>query len=261
MNLNFQDKSSFEENGYISLQNFLRKEEFHTISEEIINEANQFYLSKNEEIKKLGGYLTGNLELLPDGKIFKLWDMMCNEEFKKKFKEIIGNDLSNFNVKCSGNIVLPNKGKQHFHTDGPIKSDKIIINLAIEEINSLNAPTEIVLGTHKKKIQYWKFYLNHFFLSKKIKVHMNPGDIIIRNNSIWHRGTKNKTKKLRILLLYVLTKKEENINFYQKINDKIMIGENQFKSNTSSQRFKELFSIYFAPLYILYRIVLSIIKK
>ena len=44
------------------------------------------------------------------------------EDFENSFEKIVGKKLSNFNIKCSGNIVLP-QGYQHY-TDGPLKSNE-----------------------------------------------------------------------------------------------------------------------------------------
>ena len=54
--------------------------------------------------------MTGNLELLPDKKLSEVWNILCDEDFENSFEKIVGKKLSNFNIKCSGNIVLPNKG-------------------------------------------------------------------------------------------------------------------------------------------------------
>ena len=251
-------KIFFNKNGYIKLSNFNDNKIFHRLSNEVILETNEFYKKNLFKIKELGGYLTGNLELLPNNKIIQIWNIICNENFKNTFKKIIGKEISKFNLRYSGNIVLPNKGFQHFHTDGPLRSNKIILNVAIHEIDLMNAPTEIVPGTHNRKIKFWKFYLSEIF-KKKIMMKMKKGDILIRNHSIWHRGTKNKSKNLRILLLFELTEKSTNKNIKQEIYENLKIGENQFKS-TYSQKFKEAVSIYLSPVYILYRMVLSIIK-
>ena len=160
MNKNSIDKLFFEKNGYIQLSNIIKKDQvFNRLSEEIISETNKFYSENLNQIKRLGGYLTGNLELLPDNKLSQVWNILCDENFQNIFENITGKKISNFDVKYSGNIVLPNKGNQHFHTDGILKQNKLILNIAIHEIDSSNAPTEIVPGTHNKEIKYWKFYL------------------------------------------------------------------------------------------------------
>ena len=97
------------------------------------------------------------------------------------------------------------------------------------------------------------------FLKKNIHKNEKKGDLIIRNHSIWHRGTKNKSKNLRILLLFALTEKSLDKKFSQEINENLTIGENQFKSSFK-QKFKEVFSIYLAPIYIFYRIISSLVK-
>ena len=69
MNKNSIDKLFFEKNGYIQLSNIIKKDQvFNRLSEEIISETNKFYSENLNQIKRLGGYLTGNLELLPDNK-------------------------------------------------------------------------------------------------------------------------------------------------------------------------------------------------
>jgi hypothetical protein len=251
-------KKIFEKDGYIKLSNLIDSEVFDRLSEQIIFETNKFYNENLVRIKELGGYLTGNLELLPDKKITDIWNIICDKSFQGTFKHITGKEISKFDVKCSGNIVLPNKGFQHFHMDGPLRSNKIILNIAIHEIDLMNAPTQVVPGSHNRKIKYWKFYLSEIF-KEKVLIKMNKGDIIIRNHSIWHRGTKNKSKNLRILLLFVLSEKSKDKNFKQKIYKNLTIGENQFKS-TYWQKLKEVVSIYLSPFYIFYRIVTSLIK-
>ena len=256
---NSTEKDFFEKNGYIQLSNIINNNNFDRLCDQIIFETNKFYSENLDKIKNLGGYLTGNLELLPDKKLNDIWNVLCNKDFENTFEEVTGKKLSNFNIKCSGNIVLPNKGYQHFHTDGPLKSKKIILNLAIHEINLNNAPTQIIPGSHNRNIKYWKFYLNEIF-NKKIFIKMKKGDVIIRSHSVWHRGTKNRSKNLRILLLFALTEKTLDKKFTQEINTSLIIGENQFKSSYT-QKFKEIFSIYLAPIYIFYRIISSLIKN
>ncbi len=255
---NSTEKKFFEKNGYIQLSSKINNEDFDRLCGQIIFETNKFYSENLNKIKNLGGYLTGNLELLPDKKLTDIWNIICDKDFENTFEDITGKKLFNFNVKCSGNIVLPNKGYQHFHTDGPLKSNKIILNLAIHDIDLSNGPTQIIPGTHNRHIEYWKFYFNEIF-NKKIFLEMKKGDLVIRNHSIWHRGTKNKSKNLRILLLFALTEKSFDKKFSQKINENLIIGENQFKSSFM-QKFKEVFSIYLSPIYIFYRIISSLVK-
>ena len=69
----------------------------------------------------------------------------------------------------------------------------------------------------------------------------------------------NPMSFLRILLLFALTEKSFDKKFSQKINENLIIGENQFKSSFM-QKFKEVFSIYLSPIYIFYRIISSLVK-
>ena len=86
---------------------------------------------------------------------------------------------------------------------------KILIGVPIEDLNEIDGPTELISGSHKQRISYWKFHLR-FFFKKKIKLILNKGDIFIRESYIWHKGTKNKSNKLRTIILFILSEKSPN---------------------------------------------------
>ena len=82
-----------------------------------------------------------------------------------------------------------------------------------------------------------------------MKLILNKGDIFIRESYIWHKGTKNKSRKLRIIILFILSEKNPNyIN--QDILDNIKFGDNMFKVSIKD-RIREFVSIYL-PIFIFY---------
>ena len=51
---------------------------------------------------------------------------------------------------------FPNKGDQHFHTDGKYEERMYLMSVATEDITESSGPTEVVLNSHNKT-PYWKF--------------------------------------------------------------------------------------------------------
>ena len=63
---------------------------------------------------------------------------------------------------------------------------KCMMSISTEDINEINGPTEVCIGSHKKCS-----ILEIYFIKKnKKKILLNKGDIIIRKHSLWHRGLK-----------------------------------------------------------------------
>ena len=64
--LNFKEKKLFfDKNGFIILKNLLNNKNSFTLFDQVKNEIIMEYNSNYIEIKKLGGFLTGNLDLKP----------------------------------------------------------------------------------------------------------------------------------------------------------------------------------------------------
>ena len=253
-------KFFFDNNEYVVLENYLRSDLFLKYSEKIQSEVNSEYTNNLNEIKKLGGYLTGNLDLIPSEDIYLIWKELKKNNFKEIFKLLIDDNLEDYDITFRGNISIPNKGSQFFHTDGPIKSRKILIGIAISNVNEIDGPTVLIPGTHKKQVEFWKFYLTKFFQNKK-KIILKKGDIFIRESHIWHKGSKNKSNKLRTQLLLVLTKKKNNEKPIKQIFGKsIKFGPNMF-GTSFKEKIKEFLSVYFSIIFFLSRIFMSIFKK
>ena len=118
--------------------------------------------------------------------------------------------------------------------------------MPIEDLNEIDGPTELIPGSHIKKISYWKFHLEKFF-KKKIKLVLKKGDIFIRESYIWHKGTKNNSTKLRIIILFILSEKNE-------------FGDNMFEVSLYG-KIKEMISVYLPFFYFVYKFFISIIRK
>ena len=189
-------------------------------------------------VKNLGGFIMGNLSMQQGYLGDILFKLLFTPNFISKIEEVIDNKLSQYDIFFGGNICLPNKGNQIFHTDGSHKKEMYLITVATQDINLENGPTEIWKGSNLKRMNFWEFY----FSKKKItKLLMKKGDVFIRKHSLWHRGTKNKTKFPRILITFALTPKK---NFTQKLinTKKFVILPNFFKNNFKERIFEIIYT-------------------
>ena len=144
------DKNYYNNNGYIVLDTDLEhSEDFNNLVNEIYNVLNS--KMNSSELKKNGGYLMGNFGVNQGPFGPKLYSLIFKDEIIKIFEDLTESKLDEFNVFCGGNLVLPKKGKQHFHIDGSYNKKMYMISIVTEDIHVNNAPTEVCLGTHKKK--------------------------------------------------------------------------------------------------------------
>jgi len=132
-----------------------------------------------------------------------------------------------------------------------------MLTISLDEVNEDNGPTEVYEGSHKVKLPYWKFVFKYFF-KKKYKLILQRGDVFIREAFIWHRGTKNKTNKNRILINFIISEKKNNLLNYEKSKD-IVFLDNMFNQDIRG-KIKEFLNVKLTPIYFLYRFFRSLIN-
>ena len=246
-------RESFYKDGYLIIPNFIKNESFFKLSDELnLQIKKKIY---NTDLTKIGGYKIGNLGLDAGQYASEIWELLLKQDIEKLILEILEKSLSEFTVRVSGNICFPNKGDQHFHTDGKYEERMYLMSVATEDITESTGPTEVVLNSHNKT-PYWKFLFKNKI---KKKIILSKGDLIIRKHSTWHRGTKNLSDKPRFLIAFLLFPKDSKIksNFNQNTEIEIF---NNFFSSSSLGRFKELIYIKFKPIFLFYKLFRSIFE-
>jgi hypothetical protein len=245
-------KNKFENNGYIIIKNFISSNNFFKISNSLNKEIESTLNHSN--IKKFGGYQIGNINVHP-GKYGKLiWDILIENKLDHLVEKILDKKIDNYFIQPAGNLSLPKKGGQNFHTDGNFNSSMYLITVAISNIDENCGPTEIVKNTHKEDTPYWKFLLNK---KEKEKILLKEGDLVIRKHSLWHRGTKNNSNNPRFLLTYLLFDKDKNIASDQFNNDDHIKLYDNFFPGTIKGRFKEFIYIKLNFIFVIYKLIRS----
>lgn len=245
----------FNDKGYVLFKQFIKNDSFNEICNNLKNDILDVY--KNTDRKLLGGNLMGNLGVTIGSYDEKIYNLLIQNDLDKIIEQISNNKISDYEIIFGGNLNLPKSYDQHFHPDGSFNNTFIIINLATEDINELNGPLEISYNTHHKKIPYWKFFLSN---NKTEKILMSKGDILIRENTLWHRGTKNFSKEPRFLLTLALKINKGKINkvIFEKKNQ-IKILSNFFDSSLVG-KIEEFVYTKLRYFYIFLRLIKSLYK-
>ena len=245
--------SKFSNEGFLIFNNFLKSKEFKKTCIEI-NQNLESIINKIN-LKKIGGFLIGNLNVYPGRYAKKILDMLARENFYEIIENITKKKREQLVIRAGGNLVLPGKGEQHFHTDGNFNQNMYLAIIATSDVTNENAPTEIVLDYHNKDIPYWKFLLKY---KNKKKILLKQGDLLIRKHCLWHRGTINKSNKPRLQIAFLIFDKKKN-NFHSNIeggND--IIIQNNFFGNSFYENFKEILYTRFKFIFALYKILKSL---
>jgi hypothetical protein len=249
------DKSIFDKNGYVLLSTNLNDNSlFDTLIKKIEDSLNEEL--KNLDIKKLGGYIMGNFGINQGPLGYKLYSLVFDEEFVSYFENLTSKKLDLFDVNYGGNLTLPKKGNQIFHTDGNYQQEMYLISIATEDITLANGPTEVCIGTHLEPMSFDEFF---FSKKNKKKLTMKKGQILIRKHNLWHRGTKNFTNKQRLLLSFIMIPKTREVCL-EPHRDKFKILPNFFKNNLSG-RIHEIIYVKFGFLIIFIKVLQSFFKR
>ena len=248
-------KKKYQNDGFIKLRNFTSKDKkFQKISLNLNKELESAI--KKTKLNKLGGYIIGNLNVYPGKYGFQILNILKKNGLNKIIKDITGKNLNSFDILFGGNLSLPYKFNQHFHTDGDFNDKMILINIATSDVSLNSGPTEIVLKSHQKNLKYWEF----LFQKKKFKrLKLSFGDLLIRSHYLWHRGTINKSNKNRFLIAFLLFEKSRRMKQDQSKNS-IKIYNNFFK-NSLSGKLKEFIYVYLKLIFVIYKLIISLIRK
>ena len=247
-----EDIINFEKDGFIILRNFIKDEEFDSLCEKLKKDV----LQEFNKLDKKGGSLMGNLNISPGTYSKKIFEKINTEKFKKIMNCISKKKFSSFDIVSGGNLNFQYQYNQHFHTDSKFDNSFLIVNVVTEDIFETNGPLEVLPGTQKEKLPYWRI-----IFKKSQKILAKKGDLIIRTSNLWHRGTKNISKNPRLLLAYTF---KERIGEKGKLefeeNKDLKILNNLFKSNVRGT-LRENFYTRLSYLYKSFRLLRSIFTK
>jgi ectoine hydroxylase-related dioxygenase (phytanoyl-CoA dioxygenase family) len=124
-------------------------------------------------------------------------------------------------VRATMNYNLPGSVAQHYHIDGLYTDDFVICNVAVVDTAVLNGAIDVLPGTHREFLPYWKFAVQRT-AQLSTRLELTQGDVLLRKSNLWHRGMPNRGSKARPMLSVTFGEKsapqsdpfEGDIQFY-----------------------------------------------
>ena len=144
----------------------------------------------------MAGHL--NLALGPSGR--GLLDCLVKAGVPQLIDEVAGTPMAL--AQAAGNLNLPGSNHQNFHIDGPFAECTVIANVCLVATDNSNGATELVAESHQRELAYWRFRADRW-PQRSVRPALNPGDVLLRPSTLWHRGTPNLSQVPRPMAAFV----------------------------------------------------------
>ncbi len=152
-----------------------------------------------------GGRYTGHLNIDPGHYGPQVLQMLRENGLVAKAEEALGSRLELF--RYSGNFNLPDSHRQDIHQDWAPPGECAVFNVMLVPTSTANGATELVPGTHLDHYSYRSLH-NSGILNCAIRPQFQPGDVVIRRGTLWHRGTTNQSTTPRPMLCLIMVPAE-----------------------------------------------------
>lgn len=144
-----------------------------------------------------GGTMSGHLNCFPGARSRFVWETLEDCGIFDLARVLSPAPLRQPNVGC--NFNLPGSAEQNEHVDGYAAEPFLVVNVAVVRTDLENGAMEIIPRTHVRRHKYWEIMLPG---RERIRPSMNPGDVLVRISSLWHRGMPNRTAVPRPMLAF-----------------------------------------------------------
>ncbi len=203
-----------EKNGFFILENCFSIEDVKKLSDIrklLIDESKK----QKKIISQLTGYELGNLNIEKSFIHEQIWDLMMKSQIiKKTFQSFNVNKIHEIR-SFGGNINFPNSIPQAFHRDSSLEKKYLLIFISLEKISSRNGSQEVISEYKLNGKNFIDMLITRFNYGSNL-VDMNPGDILFRYSSTWHRGTRNNSEYPRPIPLFSIDLNKEKSKKIQK---------------------------------------------
>jgi Phytanoyl-CoA dioxygenase (PhyH) len=102
-------------------------------------------------------------------------------------------------IRATLNFNLPGSVAQHYHMDGLYVEDFIICNIGVVHTDLMNGAIDLLPGTQREFMKFWQYALRREY-QRSTRVPMEPGDVLLRRSTLWHRGMPNKSATPRPMM-------------------------------------------------------------
>jgi len=237
-------KKQFDDKGFVYLKNILSKEEVDYYRSELSRlsgiDNDNFYEAKGNKSKKINGVINYKLFTGADGVTQNpnLWPILFHEKILKKVKEILGDDIrfvqhNDTHVGFSASSWHRDSAHRNYgegadwETDVPYRN--IRVGVYLQTFEQSNFKLGMIPNSNKKqsKLLSFELWLNQaikfkslvfgqrMWFAKNDWIKTDPGDIIIFDPRVLHRGSYIKGPKYSMFIAYGIENKHYvNYNDY-----------------------------------------------
>jgi hypothetical protein len=151
-----------------------------------------------------GGQWFGHLNYVPSPVNPVIQEVVSNRNVRELLNNTLGSEYRF--VAVGGNANLPGSRYQPAHIDEWHGSEFLIINIPLDKTTEYNGSTEVWPGTHREHLT-----LSQLNPAERPSARLNamPGDLIVRQSKLWHRGTPNKSENVRVMLAILAARSDQ----------------------------------------------------
>ncbi len=141
-----------------------------------------------------GGHIEGHLNVKPGGPSLELVEAAEHAGLADLISQLAGEPMEL--VRMAGNLAMPKSHAQNYHPDTNLAEQTWVVNIALVPTSPANGAMALIAGTQLLGENYAQFRKAR--LDRKAEQPtMEPGDILLRLSSVWHRGTHNPSDSAR----------------------------------------------------------------
>ena len=141
-----------------------------------------------------GGHIEGHLNIIPGGPGIELVEAADKAGLAELISKLAGEPMHL--VRMAGNLAMAGSHNQNFHPDTNLAEQTWVANIALVPTSPANGAMALIPGTQLLGENYAKFRAARLDRKAEQPV-MEPGDILLRLSSVWHRGTHNPASSAR----------------------------------------------------------------
>jgi hypothetical protein len=141
-----------------------------------------------------GGHIEGHLNVIPGEPARELVEAAQRAGLGDVISQVAGEPMDL--VRMAGNLALPKSHAQNYHPDTSQAEQTWVVNIALVPISPANGAMALIAGTQALGENYAKFRWARLE-GTAVQPSMEPGDLLLRLSTVWHRGTHNPSNKAR----------------------------------------------------------------
>lgn len=183
----------YGEHGYLVLQRVVPEAPLKLLCAALVEEFAR--VRRSGELFSGGGLISGHLNCFPGAGSRFVYEALERAGVIELVRQLSPAAVRAPNVGC--NFNLPSSSAQNHHVDGYASEPFIIVNVAVIKTTKLNGAMQVSPGSHLRDYKYWQFACARH---RTLRLELEPGDVVIRPSTLWHRGMPNRSREVRPML-------------------------------------------------------------